>query len=70
MIENKVLLEIIKQNFDLKISHHEIENLIGKSIRSDEVIELFGSIGISMMMKADSYEFRKIDFLQRCLTMM
>ncbi len=65
MIENKVLLEIIKGNFDLKISHHEIENLIGKSICSDDVIKSFGSIGILMMIKADSYEFRKIDFLER-----
>lgn len=65
MIENKVLLEIIKENFDLKISHHEIENLVGKSIRSHEVIKLFESIGIPMTMKANSYEFRKIDFLER-----
>ena len=65
MIKNEVLLEIIKENFDLKISHHEIETLIGKSICSDDVIESFGSIGIPMMIKADSYEFRKIDFLER-----
>ena len=65
MIENEVLLEIIKENFDLKISHHEIETLIGKSICSDDLIESFGSIGIPMMIKADSYEFRKIDFLER-----
>ena len=65
MIENEVLLEIIKENFDLKISHHEIETLIGKSICSDDVIESFGSIGIPIMIKADSYEFRKIDFLER-----
>ena len=65
MIENKVLLEIIKENFDLKISHHEIETLIGNSISSDEVIELYGSMGISLLIKADSYEFRKIDFLEK-----
>ena len=65
MTENKILLKIIKENFDLKISHHEIETLIGKSICSDEVIELFGSMGISLMIKTDSYEFRKIDFLEK-----
>ena len=65
MSENKDLLRIIKNNFNLKISHDEIETVIGKSIHSDEVIDLFGSIGISLMMKADSYEFRKIDFLEK-----
>ena len=65
MTENKILLKIIKENFDLKISHHEIETLIGKSICSDEIIELYGSMGISLMTKADSYEFRKIDFLEK-----
>ena len=65
MIENKALLDIIKENFDLKISHHEIETLIGNSISSDEVIELYGSMGISLLIKADSYEFRKIDFLEK-----
>jgi len=65
MSENKDLLRIIKNNFNLKISHDEIETVIGKSIQSDEVIDLFGSIGISLMMKADSYEFRKIDFLEK-----
>ena len=65
MIEKKGLLDIIKENFDLKISHHEIETLIGNSISSDEVIELYGSMGISLTIKADSYEFRKIDFLKK-----
>ena len=65
MIENKFLLEIIKENFDLKISHHEIETLIGNSITNDEVIELYRSMGISLLIKADSYEFRKIDFLEK-----
>ena len=65
MSENKDLLCIIKNNFNLKISHDEIETVIGKSIHSDEVIDLFGSIGISLMMRADSYEFRKIDFLEK-----
>jgi len=65
MSENKNLLGIIKDNFNLKISHYEIETLIGRSIRSDEVIDLFESMGISLMMKADSYEFRKIDFLEK-----
>ena len=65
MIENKVLLGIIKENLDLKISHHEIETLIGNSITNDEVIELYRSMGISLLIKADSYEFRKIDFLEK-----
>ena len=48
MSENKDLLRIIKNNFNLKISHDEIETVIGKSIHSDEVIDLFGSIGPSV----------------------
>ena len=63
MIEKKGLLKIIKGNHDLKISHHEIEKVIGRSISTENAIELFESIGITITQSGDSYGFRKVDFL-------
>ena len=65
MSPNKSLLKIIKQNHGFKIVHDDIELELGKSISSDQVIDLFGSIGISLIQNGDSYEFRKIDFLDQ-----
>ena len=63
MLENKDLLKIIKRNHDLKISHHEIEKVIGATISTEDAIELFESIGITITQSGDSYGFRKVDFL-------
>ena len=63
MLENKDLLKIIKRNHDLKISHHEIEKVIARSISTENAIELFESIGITISQSGDSYTFRKVDFL-------
>ena len=63
MLENKDLLKIIKGNYDLKISHHEIEKVIGVTISTENAIELFESIGITITQSGDSYGFRKVDFL-------
>ena len=63
MLENKDLLKIIKRNHDLKISHHEIEKVIARSISTENAIELFESIGITITQCGDSYEFREVDFL-------
>ena len=65
MSPNKSLLKIINQNHGFKIVHDDIELELGKSISSDQVIDLFGSIGISLIQNGDSYEFRKIDFLDQ-----
>ena len=63
MLENKGLLKIIKRNYDLKISHHEIEKVIETTISTENAIELFESIGIAITQCGDSYEFREVDFL-------
>lgn len=63
MLEKKGLLKIIKRNHDLKISHFEIEKVIGSTISTENVIELFESIGITISQSGDSYAFRKVDFL-------
>ena len=63
MLESKDLLKIIKGNHDLKISHHEIEKVIGATISTEDAIELFESIGITITQSGDSYGFRKVDFL-------
>ena len=63
MLENKDLLKIIKRNHDLKISHHGIEKVIARSISTENAIELFESIGITITQCGDSYEFREVDFL-------
>ena len=65
MSQNKSLLKIINQNHGFKIIHDDIELELGKSISSDQAIDLFGSIGISLIQNGDSYEFRKIDFLDQ-----
>ena len=65
MSPNKSLLKIIKQNHGFKIIHDDIELELGKSISSDQAIDLFGSIGISLIQNGDLYEFRKIDFLDQ-----
>ena len=63
MLENKGLLKIIKGNHELKISHHEIEKVIATTISTENAIELFESIGITITKCGDSYEFREVDFL-------
>ena len=63
MFENKALLKIIKGNHELKISHHDIEKVIGSTISEEDAIQLFESIGITIRQSGDSYGFRKIDFL-------
>ena len=63
MLQNSGLLKIIKGNHELKISHHEIENVIGTTISPENTIELFESIGITITQCGDSYEFREVDFL-------
>ena len=68
MLENKDLLKIIKRNHDLKISHHEIEKVIARSISTENAIELFESIGITITQCGDSYEFREVDFLNEELS--
>ena len=63
MLQNSGLLKIIKGNHELKISHHEIEKVIGTTISPENAIELFESIGITITQCGDSYEFREVDFL-------
>ena len=63
MLENKGLLKIVKGNHDLKISHDEIEKVIGTTISTENAIELFESIGITITQSGDSYGFRKVDCL-------
>ena len=63
MLENKDLLKIVKGNHELKISHHEIEKVIATTISTENAIELFESIGITITKCGDSYEFREVDFL-------
>ena len=65
MLENKRLLKIISKNHEFKIPHHEIELELGRKISSDQAIDLFASIGISLIQSGESYEFRKIDFLDK-----
>ena len=65
MSENKRLLKIISKNHEFKILHHEIELELGRAVSSDQVIDMFASIGISLIQFGESYEFRKIDFLDK-----
>ena len=65
MSENKRLLKIISKNHEFKILHHEIELELGRTVSSDQVIDMFASIGISLIQFGQSYEFRKIDFLDK-----
>ena len=65
MSENKRLLKIINKNHEFKIRHEEIELELGRKISSDQAIDLFASIGISLIQSGESYEFRKIDFLDK-----
>jgi len=65
MLENKSLLKIISKNHESKILHHEIELELGRTVSSDQVIDMFASIGISLIQFGESYEFRKIDFLDK-----
>ena len=65
MLENKRLLKIISKNNEFKILHHEIELELGRTVSSDQVIDMFASIGISLIQFGESYEFRKIDFLDK-----
>ena len=67
MSKNKSLLKIINQNHEFKIVHDDIELELGKSISSDQAIDLFESIGISLIQNGNSYEFREIDFLDKKL---
>ena len=63
MSVNNLLLKIINKNHEFKIRHEEIELELGRTISSDQAIDLFASIGISLIQSGESYEFRKIDFL-------
>ena len=65
MSENNRLLKIINENHEFKIAHHQIELELGRDITSDQAIDLFASIGISLIQSGESYEFRKIDFLDK-----
>ena len=65
MSENKRLLKVISKNHEFKILHHEIELELGRTVSSDQVIDMFASIGISLIQFGESYEFRKIDFLDK-----
>ena len=65
MSENNRLLKIINENHEFKISHHQIELELGRDISRDQAIDLFASIGISLIQSGESYEFRKIDFLDK-----
>ena len=65
MSENKRLLKIISKNHEFKILHHEIELELGRTVSSDQAIDMFESIGISLIQCGESYEFRKIDFLDK-----
>ena len=65
MLENKSLLKIISKNHESKILHHEIELELGRTVSSDQVIDMYASIGISLIQFGETYEFRKIDFLDK-----
>jgi len=65
MSVNNLLLKIINKNHEFKIRHEEIELELGRTISSDQAIDLFASIGISLIQSGESYEFRKIDFLDK-----
>ena len=65
MSVNNLLLKIINKNHEFKIRHEEIELELGRTISSDQAIDLFASIGISLIQSGKSYEFRKIDFLDK-----
>ena len=65
MSVNNLLLKIINKNHEFKIRHEEIELELGRTISSDQAIDLFASIGISLIQSDESYEFRKIDFLDK-----
>ncbi len=65
MSVNNRLLKIISKNHEFKILHHEIELELGRTVSSDQVIDMFASIGISLIQFGNSYEFRKIDFLDK-----
>ena len=65
MLENKRLLKIIRKNHEFKILHHEIELELGRTVSSDQVSDMFASIGITLIQCGESYEFRKIDFLDK-----
>ena len=65
MSENKLLLKIISKNHEFKILHHEIELELGRTVSSDQAIDMFEAIGISLIQCGESYEFRKIDFLDK-----
>tara|TARA_B100000945_G_scaffold151043_1_gene121182 strand:- start:33 stop:998 length:966 start_codon:yes stop_codon:yes gene_type:complete len=65
MSVNNLLLKIINKNHEFKIRHEEIELELGRTVSSDQVIDMFASIGISLIQFGESYEFRKIDFLDK-----
>ena len=65
MLDNKRLLKIISKNHEFKILHHEIELELGRTVSSDQVIDMYASIGISLIQFGETYEFRKIDFLDK-----
>ena len=65
MSVNNLLLKIINKNHESKIRHEEIELELGRTISSDQAIDFFASIGISLIQSGESYEFRKIDFLDK-----
>ena len=65
MSVNNLLLKIINKNHEFKIRHEEIELELGRTISSDQAIDFFASIGISLIQSGESYEFRKIDFLDK-----
>ena len=67
MSKKKRLLSIIKDSHERKISHDVIEKVMGNNISSNQAIELFQSIGISIIQKGDSYEYKEIDFLNEDL---
>ena len=67
MSKKKRLLRIIKDSHECKISHDVIEKVMGNNISSNQAIELFQSIGISIIQKGDSYEYKEIDFLNEDL---
>tara|TARA_Y100000996_G_scaffold410684_1_gene393503 strand:+ start:1217 stop:2182 length:966 start_codon:yes stop_codon:yes gene_type:complete len=65
MSENNRLLKIINGNNEFKIAHDEIELELGRVFTSDQAIDLFASIGVSLIKSDESYVFRKIDFLDK-----
>ena len=65
MSKNNRLLKFINRNHEFKILHEEIQLEFGRKISSDEIIDMFASIGISLIQCGESYQFRKIDFLDR-----